>query len=602
MAVDFAGAANTSKEGADATALAAMQFLQSILNIARTPLSYPDIPVASHAFYDALSNNIGTLQGVAPTAPNIDIPSATAPIAPTLVTPNTALVSNIVVPELTAAVPVLNIPASPALVLPDAPTNAPTINMPAIPDAPTITLPAVPALTDIVLPNAPAVTIPDFIAASPVNDLTAPTNTFAWAEQAYASALGDTLQARIIEDLESGTFGLRVEDEAPIWERARERDVTTALANIAEAERDIATRGYVLPPGQLSKITTSIRQTVQDASTGTSREIAIKRVDQYNSQRNYMVQYGIQFEQMMIGFHAGKQERALNAQKATADVAIAFYNTQVQAFQARLEAYKTEAEVFRTRLSAEVEKLNVYRAQLEAARTKGDLDRTRVESYRAQLAGLETVVGIYKARMDAASTQAGIERIKLDAFRSQIDAFQAQVQGNTAKFQAYEAAIKGEEAKQRVYEEQVRGYTAQLEGVRAKAQLATTTLEAQMHANRGSIDIYTAQTQQFRTTLDAAMGKARITSTVFSNQVQAYDARSRTVTNLAGLGVQNYAANSADFHKVLDYNMSRAKLELDKLVKQIELQKSGAKEGLTFYANQVQSLLSQINAIGVETA
>ena len=178
--------------------------------------------------------------GVVNTPANIVLPSITAtrPVAPTLdAYPSITLSSE---PTLVAAEPVLSMPSRPSSTLPVAPGDAPAFNSPAIPDTPVISLPVAPSFNPVAIPVAPALDNPTFTAIIPDDTLVAPSETFAFVEHEYSSALLDALKAKLMKDLVEGGYGIEPADEEGLWERARERELLNMEAVISEASRQAA--------------------------------------------------------------------------------------------------------------------------------------------------------------------------------------------------------------------------------------------------------------------------------------------------------------------------------------------------------------------------
>lgn len=449
--------------------------------------------------------------------PTIYVPEAVAPEL-TFTT-----VEAPVIPEFTRTVPSLDFPTVPDTTLPSTPT-VPSIAEPEIPVAPTLSLPVVPTFTPVSIPLPPSVDIPAFTAGLPSEDFLTPSNTFEWAEEAYASELLDAQKAKLLDALENGSYGIESADELALWERARDREMENALGATEDIFRSTASRGFPIPPGSAVVALQRAQQELQDKMSEVSRDIALKRAELYHDTWKFTITEVRALEQILTSMHMSIQERALNAAKVSIDVAIAVYDAQLRRYNARLDAYRTEAQVFEAKIRAALAQVEIFRTTMEGKRLEVEVQRQTVELYRAQLNGVEALISIYRTQMEAASVRAGIERTRIDAFRSLIDAFTAQVQSKVAQFGMYEAQIRGEQAKVQAFEAEVRAYVAQVEGLKAKSDISLGNLRAETEQARAKTDIYRAD-------LSAA-------ELVLKSQTESIDA----VAKRYGLDVQRYSS------------------------------------------------------------
>ena len=396
---------------ADSLQQRAEAFVATLQNVAQPtdPLviaSVPGLSIQAAPFIDSISAILGQLNGQTLTAPAIITPSAQAPTAPTnaelgLTSIATTDLTNLQVPDFTAVAPALYLPATPSLNLPSAPGNPPTFTAPTTPDAPAYALPSVPTLTSIALPDVPTVTLPTFASARPDLSFAPISNPFVFSGTEYADTLIDNTKAKLLNDILGGGYGIETADESRLWDRARDRENSSALLPVENARRQFSGRGFSLPPCALVSPTESAIQNSHDASNALSREIALKRGDLYVQNRQFAIQQSISIMDMIQRYHGAVMSRALEAAKALADTGIAYYNAQVARLNLQLNGYKTDAQVFETQVCAAVETVNVYRAQLEAARVQGAIDRNKIEAFRSQVAGVEALIGIYKTTVEA---------------------------------------------------------------------------------------------------------------------------------------------------------------------------------------------------------
>lgn len=548
---------------------------------------------------DATQGALGLLSQFAPLPP-------TLAAYPGLVLPPPPLVAfsevaEVAIPEFTATSPVLEIPAVPTTALPTAPT-APTVVEVDIPVAPVVTFPAVPTFTPVTLPDIPAVDIPSFLATLPSEDFTAPTNSFSWYEEAYESALLDASRAKLLEDIQNGGYGIEPDDEDALWERMREREVESAQVAVEEILRVNAARGFALTPGEVTVALQRAHQDLQNKMSAANRDIALKRADMYVENRKFTITEIRSMEQILIGLHTSVQERALNAAKATIDVAIALFEAQLKRHNSRLDAYRAEATVYEARIRAALAQAEIYKTTMEGKRLEVDVQRAAVDLYRAQLSGIESVINVYKVQMEGAGLRANIERTKIDAFRSLIDAYTSQVQARTSEFGAYEAQIRGEVAKSQAFESQARAYSAQVDGLKIRADIRLGNLRSEIEAARVRSENYRAEISGAELNLRQQSEIADTATKRYGIDVQAFGARMTAIAEAYRLQ-QAAERNTADrMFKSADVATNNARLAFEGLQEVLKVKLTTHDIAKGYYTSLLSGLVQAVQGISTKSA
>lgn len=548
---------------------------------------------------NATADALGLLAQFAPVPPDLaDYTGLVLPVSPLIAFSEIAEVE---VPDFTASAPTLSIPSAPTTALPTAP-SAPSVVEVDVPVAPAVVFPAVPTFTPVALPDVPSIDIPSFLATLPSEDFTAPTNSFSWYEQAYESTLLDASRAKLLLDIQNGGYGIETADEENLWERMREREVAGAQVAIEEIFRTNASRGFALPPGEVTVALQRAHQDLQDKVSTANRDIALKRADLYVENRKFTITEIRSIEQILIGLHNSVQERALNAAKAMIDVAIALFEAQVRRHNARLDAYRAEATVYESRIRAALAQAEVYKTTMEGKRLEVDFQRAAVELYRAQLAGIESVVGVYKTQMEGAGLRANIERTKIDAFRSLIDAYTSQVQARTSEFGAYEAQIRGEVAKTQAFESQARAYAAQVDGLKARADIRLGNLRSEIEAARARSENYRAEIAGAELNLRQQSEIADTITKRYGIDVQAFGARMSAVAEAYRLQ-QAAERNTADrMFKSADIATSNARLAFEGVQEILKTKLTAHDVAKGYYTSLLSGLVQAVQGISTKSA
>lgn len=435
---------------------------------------------------------------------------------------------SIAVPDFNVPPPTLNIPQTPSTALPSVPT-APSIDEPTLPTAPTLTLPTAPTLASISFPSPPTINLPDLTAVLPDDDLVAPDTNFTFSEAGYNDAMLDALKAKLMLDLENGGYGIEPLDESALWERARAREITGAMAEQDGLLAFAASRGFPLPPGDLNVVLQVSEQNLNDKVSALSRDIMIKRGDLYAETRKFTFTEVRELEGLLIGLYNSITERSFQAAKAVLDGAIALFQAQVSRYNARIERYKADAVVFEARVRAALAQTEIYRTQMEGARIQSDLQRTQVEVYNAQLRGVQTLVDIYKTQMEVVQVQTGIEQLRIQAFRALVDAYSQQVQAKLAEFQMYTATITGETAKVQAYTAQAQAYSATVEGKRVQSDVLIAQLRGRIEVEGQRIEAYKTALSTYQSDISAQAETIRARVSVYGSNVQGAAAKANAL-------------------------------------------------------------------------
>lgn len=578
----------------DATMAQADSFLDRLLNVTdielSTGLTVAHVPVA-------------------PTGPNFNPVTVSAPSGanspPFVASPpsfSAGSASPIAIPSFDVVSPEISFPAAPNANLPNSPGASPSFNLPNLPSAPSTVLPPIPTFEALSFPLPPSIDLPRFGGIVPTDDLIAPTTQFEYFEELYASALLDELKAKLLDSLQNGGYGIETADEIALFNRERDREIEAMLSRIEDAGRAMASRGFPLPPGELSIHVDRAYQDMQNKVSSASRDIALKRADMYVENRKFTIEQTKALEQILIGFHNSIQERSLNVAKSTVEMAVTIFNALVGRFNARLDAYKAQAAVFADLIRGELAKIEIYRTEVEAKGVEVQARRQLVELYLAQIKSVEMAVDIFRVQMDAARVEADIERLKLEAFRSEVEAYTAQVQAKVAEFGLYRARVDGEKAKADVFDSQVRGFIGQVTAAKAQADVSLGNLQAQTEIARAQLAGYQATVSGHEANVRSQLEANRIS--IAAAEVAGVNAKMANDANVAMAGIIERSTNAAWQANIGSINalIESARVNLLAKIESLKARVAGAEFASTKFFALLSAMEGTINTLAVQTA
>lgn len=529
----------------------------------------------------------------APKAPNVAFPDVTSPTPLTLDAIDS--VSAGTMPSFTASAPTVQILNKPSALSATQPGTAPTVADVTMPDAPTIVLPDAPLMELITLPALPSIVLPSFLGTAPDGStLTAPTTGFVWSEDYYDSALLGDVTSRLTTMLLGGT-GLPAAIEQAIWDRGRAREDVIAKKATQEAYEEFAGRGFSLPPGALAGRVAEVAQKNREATSTFSRDVAIKQAELEVENLKFSVSTGIQLEGQLMTYSGQYAQRALDAAKATTEVAINIFNAQVALFNSRLQAYQTEAAVFKDLIQAESIKLEQYRTEIEAQKLIGEINLQAIQIYKTRSEALMIAVELYKAQLDGVKTGVDVDRARIEGFRATVDAYKAMVEAKTSEYQAWGESIRGEVAKVSAYEAQARAYGSRVDAYKMGETVKIENMRARISAGELQVKAFEAEVGYLAEQVKSGVAYVDAGAKIYEGQARVYGAKiSGEQARVQALAEQVrlvIAAGTAE----AELGLKAADLNIQQLLRIVQVELEGRKSAGMVAGQLAASAMSSFN-------
>lgn len=171
-----------------------------------------------------------------------------------------------------------------------------------------------------------------------------PTEDFSYTDPGYASILRNPFIAKLLDDMQNGGYGIETSDELNLWNRAREREVLAAQANIDEARRQASYTSFPMPQGTMNVAIAKARQDALAKNSSVNRDIALKRADLYVQNRQFILDKVLQSENQSIELYNAVQNRALQVARTQVELAISLFDAGIKYFVAQQEAILKQIE------------------------------------------------------------------------------------------------------------------------------------------------------------------------------------------------------------------------------------------------------------------
>lgn len=457
----------------------------------------------------------------------------------------------------TVPAPIVNPIAVPSTQLPGAPGAAPALDPVAFPGGVTIDEPVLPQLANITLDDAPALTLSPYTFAfsAPVN-VADYTDKFSYTEAQYTSLLKDTLVQKLLNDLNNGGYGIEVNDEAGVWARARERETRNTELAIQDASRQIAARGFMVPPGVLNNMVAAATQQAIEKNSSLSRDIMVKKADLYQEHRKFTLDESQKVEQMLETFFGYAQERAIQAAKAIVELGVRAYEAQLAKLNYKISEAREAAMQYETQLKVQLLPLQVWKDALEGKKVAAMINQQQVDIFKAEWDAQKVKVDAHRLLVETAKAQSEFNMLKLQAFKLAVDVYAEQVKAKEAEFGMYESSVRGEVAKVEAFKAQVDAYAGQASAKKLEYEGRAMELNAKVQSAqlvldryKGAITKYVADIQGSVAAIDAEAKVAEVAqrSAGIAAEAQGQIAQASIMANKAAsdIAMQN-AKISAD--------------------------------------------------------
>ena len=503
----------------------------------------------------------------------------------------TAALDDVHIDDFNVPAPTMTFAAPPTLTIGQAPA-LPTMREVEIPDAPTVDLPMLPDFLQLTTHSFGGLDLHegwlDKLEDIPELTLLEPAPFSHRVGPRYGSQLLDSLKAALNARIHGGT-GLAPEVEQRLWDRARDRETTLALAREQDVARAAEALGFPLPSGALAGQLADARREYQDKLSGLSRDIAIKQAELEQENVKASIQSAIQLESTLIDDYHKYEQMLFETAKAAADNAIQANNAAIEKFKALLAGYQAYASAYDTMIKAELAKVEVFKTLLQAEQVKADINKSLVDRYRAEIDGRMAVVEIYKARVGAAQTLVSLEGTRIQAGGEQVKAFVATINAETAKADLYKTMIGAESVKQDAYGSQVRAYAAKVGAQADRARANAAAFQAKVTAKGLEWDGWKAR-------LQAGVSAAEIASRNSSIAIDGYRAGAAAAEAQAGSYMRRWEADIKHYElgRTMVYNVAKA--NNDWIVHANDARMEAAKVGLTTNSQRLASAWAMVSA------
>jgi hypothetical protein len=163
------------------------------------------------------------------------------------------------------------------------------------------------------------------------------------APTAYTSSLLADLANALIARIAGGT-GISPAVETAIWDRARERELAAAQANIDVISSEAEALGFQLPPGVLVEGIRRETRAYYDKVSTFSRDVAIKQAELEQTNIQKAIEQATQYEASLADLVSKRAQMSLDAFLAEVKRFEAEVAQDIKLWEGEIAQYKAQAE------------------------------------------------------------------------------------------------------------------------------------------------------------------------------------------------------------------------------------------------------------------
>ena len=405
----------------------------------------------------------------------------------------------------------IHLPTRPVIVDHAAPDTTVTLNPVEIPAAPSTEFPDAPVLSELIIPEMGEMSLPSLDAEPP--DIADPEDVAGldFSLETYTSDLITDIEATVLSMLRGGT-GLDPAVEQAIYDRADLKQKQDDELALDEVRNRFAATNFGLPTGAQNAAEMQVAKDIKDRSSVLTIEVAIKQAELEQGNRQFAVEQGMKYEELMRSFFISQQTLTLNAASEVYKSAIAIAEAKEKSNRFLLDKYKIAVDVFVRLMEAEAVNLDIYKAKVEGVRVSAEVQKQIIDIYEAQVSAQEAKINVFKLQLEAAALVSQIEQLKVETLKVQADVYGALVNGEKAKAEAYKAGVEGARVEAQIVGEEVNAYRASIEAALAKAQAQQIKVNADLAVEQLKLQSKTNEVEVFKASVTGAVSTAQVQS------------------------------------------------------------------------------------------
>lgn len=226
----------------------------------------------------------------------------------------------------------------------------------------------------------------------------------------------DAISGKVLGDLLTGGYGIDVNDELLLYERARDKELLLANDEIEAVRKQFAEYGLPIPPGAYNDLINKTLEKSFDKISNLNRDIYNKRAELFRAAREFAINKGLEIGKEQLGITDMKVKALGIAARSAYEVLsieienhkekLARYTLELTSIfdsqKVLLQEYNSDIDLWKGKLvgMTEVAKLNYESAKYQLEADRLTLDQ-RIEKAKAQILAFNAEINARTAAINA---------------------------------------------------------------------------------------------------------------------------------------------------------------------------------------------------------
>mgnify|MGYP001560933577 CR=1 FL=1 len=426
-----------------------------------------------------------------------------------------------------------------------------------IPIEPTYALPDVPSFELLNLPATPNIVLPTFDTPAPTFQQLQFNETWDFVPEDYVRVLLDDLVTAIRPMLQSNP-ALPAHIEAAIFQRGRSRIEVEVNRSIESAITDFGGRGFDAPQGMLNATAMELRQQGVSKVAEVARDTAIEQYKETLANLRFALTNGVAIEGVFVQLHLEENRLALQAAQFQRDGAVAFLNARIAVMQAENANYLAQASVFETRIRATLATIEVFKAQIDGEKARGEINEQKVRLYEAMLRGVTVMAEFHKTRLEGIRIKVDADKGVVDRYKAEVDAYDSRMRAYGTEWTAWGIGTEAEGKKADIYKTLVDSQVRRVDGwdTTQKLKLEQERLGIQQHGQR--LEAWRGDVTRFSATMEGERARLAAVGQRVAAQAEIYRSEAQVETAASAATDRSFELALAAARTDADIQMKRA--------------------------------------------
>ena len=456
-------------------------------------------------------------------------------------------------------------------------------------------------ISDLTISDPDSIVVDKYLIPNPTADYLVPSNNFSFVEASYQSEFKDSLLDALLKEMTVGATGINPEDELLLFQRGRDREAATYKDSTQQIARQMAARGFKIPPSAMVGLLNKAQDTMNKAMSGINRDIMLKRADLYVQAQQFAIQQGVQLETAMLSYHGAMMERALNSAKFIADFGIQYHNLQVQKFKDQLELWKVVSDVRTQWVDNAIKATETYKLKLEKMKLVGEQNQQRIQLQDAMNRATELANTIRKTELEIGHFKLENNKLKIEQSKLLTENYAESMRGNMIAFQAYSEAVKAQSMRNEPVKLAIELHREQRETATAEFAMKTQREELKLKTLNANLQRSEQLLQKYYKDLETEMSIASETSKRLGIELEAWkeQVNIEKINNHLKIEVDKFNnQNQIESKKITEqFKLEASKLnaelstDVSKVNAQLNVEKSKLDAQMAFEASKINAEL-----------